>query len=71
MARMDWSRLSREERAEYMRIQMAKPGSYGAGGYMPDDCSECGACGQPMLGVGLCNSCYNTWKRLKDKATNG
>lgn len=29
-------------------------------GYLPDDCSECGACGQPCFGsVGWCQSCLH------------
>lgn len=25
--------------------------------YLPDDCSECQYCGEPMLGSGMCGSC--------------
>ena len=39
----NWANLTKEERAEYMRLQMSPSGNfYGGGGYLPDDCSECG-----------------------------
>ncbi len=68
--KMDWSRLTKQERAEYMAIQTApRGGRMGGGGYLPDDCSECNYCGNPMLGYpGLCGACYSRWKALKDKA---
>ena len=37
-------------------------GSYGGGGYLSDDCSECDFCGQPMLGSGACRACFNEIK---------
>ena len=37
---------------------------------MPDDCSECSGCGQPMLGIGLCSSCLKELISLIEKATN-
>lgn len=49
---------------------MGKYGSNygGSGGYLPDDCSECDTCGQPMLGSGNCPACYaeipHIYKRL-------
>jgi hypothetical protein len=63
-----WQNLNKEERSQLMYIQMGYSGSgYGAGGYLPDDCSECDSCGQPILGTGWCDSCYNTWQRLFNK----
>lgn len=67
MPKANWNNLTKEERSIYMQIQMSHSNPYGGGGYLPDDCSDCGACGMPMLGVGLCPSCYETWKRLDDK----
>jgi len=68
--KLNWSNLTKEERAEYMRLQMSPHGGYDRSGYMPEDCGECGACGQPMLGTGWCHSCYDRWQRLHDKLTN-
>jgi len=64
---MNWSNLSTEERAEYMRLQMSPSGSYDRSGYLPDDCGECGACGTPILGCGWCQSCYARHKQLSNK----
>lgn len=60
----NWSNLTKEERAEYMNIQMSRSNSYGSSGYLPDDCSECGACGSPMLGIGVCTQCSKRQREL-------
>jgi hypothetical protein len=60
-----WRRLTAAERRELVALQFAKSGPYGGGGYLPDDCSECGACGQPMLGsAGMCGACYKRFVAL-------
>ena len=64
-----WANLLPEERRRLMELQTSKSGSYSAGGYLPDDCSECGACGQPMLGVGMCDACYRDFDRLMAKGS--
>jgi len=64
---LNWGNLTKEERAEYMRLQMSPPGGYDRSGYLPDDCGECGACGQPILGTGWCHSCYRKWQALRNK----
>lgn len=63
----NWDNLSKQERAEYMRLQMSPSGRYDRSGYLPNDCGECGACGTPILGTGWCHSCYARWKELDDK----
>ena len=66
------ARLTPPERTEWMRLQMSPGGtSYGGGGYLPDDCSECSACGEPMLGTGWCRSCFERWHSLSEKALGG
>lgn len=64
-----WRRLTKAERSRLMYLQMhSGPTGYGGGGYLPDDCSECGACGQPMLGSGgWCRACYRDWESLVAK----
>lgn len=63
-----WRRLTKAERAELMALQMSRHSTgYGGGGYLPDDCSECGACGQPILGPGWCSGCYDRYARLVAK----
>jgi hypothetical protein len=65
-----WRRLKKWERARLMQLQMSKSGSYGGGGYLPDDCSECGACGQPMFGSGgMCHACYREYEALMAKGS--
>ena len=61
-----WGNLSTEERAEYMQLQMA-PAYGGRRDYLPEDCSECTACGYPTLGSGMCGSCYARWRQLRDR----
>jgi len=54
--KLNWNNLSKEERREYMQLQMSPSRGSSGGGYLPDDCGECGACGQPCLvDVGWCN----------------
>ena len=65
--KLNWNNLTKEERVEYMRLQMSPQGGYDRTGYLPDDCGECGACGQPTLGGGWCDYCFRRWKELNDK----
>ena len=60
-------RLTISERGEFMRLQMSKQ-SYGGSNYLPDDCTECGACSRPTLGYGWCDYCYARYKELSRKA---
>jgi len=64
-----WARLTKDERGYLVYLEKANNqyGGYGGGGYLPDDCSECTACGQPMLGSGLCTYCSDNLYRLIDK----
>ena len=64
---MNWNNLTKDERAEFMRLQMSPQGGYDCSGYLPDDCGECGACGQPLVGGGWCRSCSLRWGELYDK----
>ncbi len=65
MNKLNWDNLAKEERSNYMRLQMSPSGGYDRSGYY--DCGECGACGRQMLGSGWCESCYEEWKRLDNK----
>lgn len=67
-----WANLEKWERvwlvgAEYNRH---RGGGYGAGGYLPDDCSECSICGEPQLGSGACIACLEKMDRIINKADN-
>lgn len=64
---MNWNNLTTQERRRYMQLQMSPQGSYSLSGYLPDDCGECGACGQPMLGCGWCSDCLKEYIRLREK----
>ncbi len=67
MSKLNWNNLTKDERAEYMRLQMSPSGSYDRSGYLPDDCGECGACSTPTLGAGWCGNCYARFKELRNK----
>lgn len=65
-----WRRLTKAERFELVTLQMSRSTGYGGGGYLPEDCSECGACGLPMLGAGgMCSACYKRYARLMAKGS--
>ena len=36
--------------------------------YLPEDCSGCGVCGEPILGSGWCSRCYERCDALTRKA---
>ena len=60
-----WARLNKEERSTLVYFERHQYEYYGGGGYLPDDCSECSGCGQPMVGGGgLCSSCYDNLEKL-------
>ena len=63
-----WSRLSKEERIELYHLEHSRSSRFGAGGYIPDDCCECGYCSTPHLGTGLCQLCQNRLDQLVEKA---
>jgi len=65
-----WARLTKGERAELVWLERATGSGYGGGGYLPDDCSECGACGDAMLGSGLCPHCGNRLDALLKKGND-
>ena len=65
----NFARLTHFERQRLMHLQMSgSGGDYGGGGFLPDDCSECAACGYPMLGSGMCRDCYAEFHKLTEKA---
>ena len=63
-----WRGLKKAERRTLVALMTARGTRMGGGGYYPDDCSDCGSCGTPMLGAGLCSACYDTYRTLHDKA---
>ncbi len=62
-----WARLSKNERKRLFHLEHTSNSSYGGGGYLPDDCSECGGCGNPMMGSGLYHNCYLEIQSLINK----
>ena len=67
--RQGFDRLTPFEADRLMYLQMSPSSSkYGGGGYLPDDCSECAACGDPILGTGWCGRCHDEYERLCNKA---
>lgn len=67
MGKLNWKNLTKKERSEYMRLQMSPHGGYDRSGYLPDDCGECGACGQPILGSGWCRYCLDRFLELRKR----
>jgi len=65
-----WKKFSKAERSYivYFEKQKNKFHSYGGGGYLPDDSSECPVCGNPMLGSGTCKYCYDKYDSIIKKA---
>ena len=65
-----WAALDEWERDWLVRAErdQKKFSSYGAGGYLPDDCSECTVCGEPQLGSGMCRYCGNLMTTIIAKA---
>lgn len=57
------AKLNKRDRYMVMQYQMS-PSYGGNSDYLPDDCSECGACGEPMLGSGWCSHCSNDFDRI-------
>ena len=63
-----WRRLTKNERRHLVFLEASHKGG-SAGIYMPEDCSECPACGQGVLGRGWCTYCSNMWASLVAKAS--
>ena len=64
-----WAKLTKEERATLVYLERGQNLSSGMGGYLPDDCSSCGACGNPMHGYGgLCPWCQSQLDAIISKA---
>ena len=63
-----WANLTRDERSELMMLQTSPSSTgYGGGGYLPDDCSECGVCGDAIFGSGWCDFHYKRFSELMKK----
>ena len=60
----NFARLTVDERAVLMYLQMNPGGSHSS--YLPDDCAECNACGQPTR-AGWCLDCSGAFDRLVAK----
>jgi len=65
-----WAALTKDERSELYWLERSQE-SGGGSAYIPDDCKECGRCGTPHLGYGLCQMCHNRLIELTEKAERG
>jgi hypothetical protein len=63
-----WAALNADERSHLVYLERALNAHSSYGGLVPDDCSGCTACGQVMLGAGLCPQCSNQLDSYIDKA---
>jgi len=62
-----WAALTKEERS--WLVYAERNDTYFRSAYLPDDCSECGICGNPRLGgAGMCLVCSNKWIEIVTKA---
>jgi len=62
-----WARLTKDERSQLIVLERAEHRG-GSSVWLPDDCSECGSCGNPTLGIGLCSNCSGVYYKLLSKA---
>jgi len=62
-----WAALTPDERSHLVYLERHSHGG-GKCSYLPDDCSECPGCGEPVLGSGWCGYCYNAWHEYVTKA---
>lgn len=65
----NWNKLNKEERSRLVYLERSdkKSSGFSSNGMIPDDCCECGACGSPHLGSGLCDYCLDELIKLQDK----
>lgn len=66
MNTLNWSNLTKDERAEYMQLQMS-PTLGKRSDLLPDGFLGCGACGSPAQGCGWCVACSHRYRELRDK----
>ena len=53
-----WAALTKEERC--WLVYAERNDTCSRSDYLPDDCSECGVCGQPQMGgCGMCRYCLD------------
>jgi hypothetical protein len=63
-----WARLNEQERSWLIGSYFRNCNKCArTGGYLPDGCSECLICGEPMIGSGTCLSCMKYAKELLKK----
>jgi len=62
-----WARLTPEDRSIIVYFERHQ-NEGGRSDYLPDDCSDCGVCGNPCLGIGPCQSCSNEYMKAINKA---
>lgn len=62
-----WAHLTKTERSELVSLERAYIRSRKSK-YISDDCVECGYCGCPHPGYGLCSPCWNRKVELVAKA---
>lgn len=61
-----WARLTPEERSRLVFYERNQNRHYGYGGYLPDDCTECGVCDAPCMSS-PCGGCLNDVIAIVDK----
>jgi hypothetical protein len=60
-----WDKYTKQERHFIYHFERNINKYNQMGGYLPDDCSECTNCGEPMLGSGVCcMHCFNDYDKL-------
>jgi hypothetical protein len=61
-----WSKFSSEDKWFIWHFEREQNNYGHMGGYLPDDCSECVVCGDPMFSSGVCTHCLNRYTKLID-----
>ena len=63
-----WRRLTKIERSCLVYLEAHRDGGRRGGWNLPDNCGECAACGETMLGSGWCTACSKMHTELVNKA---
>jgi len=63
-----WARLEPWERQALVRLERDNNRLGSGSAYLPEDCTECPSCGNPTVGVGMCQSCSSVLEKLLAKA---
>jgi len=66
-----WASLTKDERSWLSFAERGLKQSQHHSAYLPEDCSECKICGEPVTScTDTCKHCGNEYERIIEKADN-